>query len=186
MSGHLLNGLRTTHLQLNDFWSIILRPNEIALNGSQRFAVVLFVQIKTQIWKRMVLERRHSEQQRRRRRRRPGREILRNWEECGEWNLPQCLPPPQIPFHHSLLSLKLPNTDSICNFSVIELITGGSRPKCPIYPAPFESSPSWSPLPPLLHSPYAPCLLLHPRGFRLLLPPPSSFHNFNITLLLCS
>lgn len=121
MSGHLLNARRTIQLQLSDFRSKILRWNKIPLNPSQRFsAVSLFVQVKTEIWKRVALERRHLEQQQQWRRRHPGREILRNWEECRERNLPQCLPPPQIPFHRSLLSFKLPSADYICNFSVIE------------------------------------------------------------------
>lgn len=121
MSGHLLSGRRTMHFQWSDFWSKILRSNKIPLNPSQRSsAVSLFVQVRTQIWKRVALERRHLEQQQRWRRRRPGREILRSWEECRERNLPQCLPPPQIPFHRSLLPFKLPSADYICNFSVTE------------------------------------------------------------------
>lgn len=94
---------------------------------------------------------------------------------------PPCwrLPPPQIPFHHSLLSQKLPNADSICSFSVTDPnVTAGSRPKCLVCPKPFNvQSLLWSPLPP-------PEVFL---PFLLLLPPSSvSFINFRVSLLPCS
>lgn len=57
----------------------------------------------------------------------------------------RCLPPPQIPIHHSLLSSKLPDADYICNFSVTDhrrfqsqvshLTSGPSSGRPPVLPS---------------------------------------------------
>lgn len=111
------------------------------------------VQIRLQIWKSMALERRHLEEQQQR----PGREILRNWDDCGEWNLlPWCLPPPQILFHHSPLSLSLSAASwnvsiaaSICNFFSLDSLNQRSLPSQTFHHPVL-----------LVVSPYSPALLL--------------------------
>lgn len=87
-------------------------------------------------------------------------------------NLPphRCLPPPQIPFYHSLVSLKLPDTDYICNFSV----TDHRRFQSQVSHLASGPSSGRPPRPPLC-SPYPSCLPL--------LPPEVSASSFSLHLL---
>lgn len=128
-------------------------------------------------------ERRHSEMQER-----PGREILRNWEDCGEWNLlPVCPPPPQILFHHSPRSLQLPEFKYCC-FSLqlflprLALSGRGLKLKYPVH-LKASTIPSFLSCP-LHYSFFSVCpsyllLLLGACRLRLLPPSPMSFHNFS-------
>lgn len=148
----------------------VLRSSKSLPLPSQRSAVSvadsLFVQSKSQIWKSTAQERRHLEQ--RRWRRRPGREILRSWEEIREWNLP--------PHRVYLLLRYLSITPSfprsfqtpVIFATFLSLITGDFRAKCP---SNVRSLLWTSPRPPL----YSPCPSCLP-----LLPPEVSASSFSL------